>query len=190
MVAIVRRALQEGRPSRPAAGHTGTLDPFATGLLIVLVGKATRLARFLEGFEKVYAATIRLGQGSDTDDSTGLLGSRVEGRGFSEAEVREALASVLGTTMQLPPAYSAKKIDGERAYQRAREGKEVVLKPVGVTIHSAELLKYEWPDADIRASVSTGTYVRSLARDLPVLTASSTASHPRGKIGCPGGCRN
>ena len=161
VVAIVRRAL-----GTKSVGHTGTLDPFATGLLIVLVGKATRLARFLDGFAKVYTATVRLGQGSDTDDSTGVLGPKVEGGGLSEAEVRRAMAEFIGPQLQVPPAFSAKKVDGERAYKRAREGEAVVLKPVEVTIHAAELLGYEWPDAEIRVTVSTGTYVRSLARDL------------------------
>jgi len=171
VVAIVRRAL-----GTKSAGHTGTLDPFATGLLIVLVGKATRLARFLDGFDKEYTGTIRLGQGSDTDDSTGVLGPRVAGREPAEAEVRSALAGFVGIQMQMPPAFSAKKIDGERAYKRAREGEVVVLKPVEVTIHAAELVRYEWPDAEIRVRVSTGTYVRSLARDLG------------GKLGMPAHC--
>lgn len=166
MVAIARRALSEGGAPRPAVGHTGTLDPFATGLLVLLVGKATRLARFLDGFKKVYRARIRFGQSSDTDDATGVLGPRVEGGGFSEAEVRSALAGFVGTQLQTPPAYSAKKIDGQRAYARARKGEAVVLKPAEVTIHSAELLRYDWPDAEVVVTVSTGTYVRSLARDL------------------------
>ena len=161
VVAIVRRAL-----NTKSVGHTGTLDPFATGLLVVLVGKATRLARFLDGFEKSYRAVVRLGQGSDTDDATGTL---TEAEGVtrpSEEAVRKALAGFVGTQRQMPPAYSAKKIDGERAYARARKGEEVVLKSVEVTIHSAALLRYWWPDAEIQVRVSTGTYVRSLARDL------------------------
>jgi tRNA pseudouridine55 synthase len=161
VVAIVRRVL-----GQKSVGHTGTLDPFATGLLVVLLGKATRLARFLDGMPKVYSATVRFGQSSDTDDSTGVLRSQVAGRESSEAEVRSALASFVGTQQQMPPAFSAKKIDGQRAYARARKGEEVVLKPVEVTFHSAELLRYEWPDADVRVSVSAGTYIRALARDL------------------------
>lgn len=161
VVAIVRRAL-----GTRTVGHTGTLDPFATGLLVVLVGKATRLARFLDGFEKEYEAVVRLGQGSDTDDATGSLGSRVEGRGPSLEEVRGALGSFLGPQMQLPPTFSAKKIDGQRAYDRARKGEEVVLKPVEITVHSLDLLRYAWPDVTLRGVVSTGTYLRSLARDL------------------------
>ena len=166
VVAIVRRALSEGGAPRPAVGHTGTLDPFATGLLVVLTGKATRLARFLDGFEKVYRATIRLGEGSSTDDSAGELTPRTSDPGLRTEDVAAALASFIGTQQQMPPAYSAKKIDGQRAYARARKGEAVVLQPVEVTIHSIELLRYEWPDAEIRVSVSSGTYIRSLARDL------------------------
>ena len=162
VVAIVRRTL-----GIKSVGHTGTLDPFATGLLVVLTWKATRLARFLDGFEKLYTATVRLGASSDTDDATGTLTvpSAISHRPSDDA-VRSALQSFVGTTLQMPPAYSAKKIDGQRAYARARKGEEVVLKAVEVTFHSIELRRYEWPDAEIRVSVSSGTYIRSLARDL------------------------
>jgi tRNA pseudouridine55 synthase len=170
VVAVARRVLRT-----KSVGHTGTLDPFATGLLVLLVGKATRLARFLDGFHKEYEATVRLGQGSDTDDATGVLGPRADGRQPTADEVRRALGSFLGTSRQVPPAYSAKKVDGQRAYARARKGEEVVLKPVEVTIHRAELVRYAWPDAEIRVSVSTGTYIRSLARDLG--TRLGTAAH-------------
>jgi tRNA pseudouridine55 synthase len=167
VVAIVRRALsEEGRSSRPAVGHTGTLDPFATGLLVVLVGKATRLARFLDGFEKSYWTVVRLGQGSDTDDATGTLGPAADGPQPTTDAVKKAVVSFVGTHSQMPPAFSAKKIDGQRAYARARKGEEVVLKPVEVTIHAADLIRYEWPDVEIRVRVSTGTYIRSVARDL------------------------
>ena len=164
MVAIARRAL-----GTKSVGHTGTLDPFATGLLVLLVGRATRLARFLDGFEKVYRATIRFGQGSDTDDGTGTLtpsGPATRDPRLGADQVAAALAGFIGPQQQVPPAYSAKKVEGERAYARAREGEAVVLKPVEVTIHRADLLHYAWPDAEIRVAVSTGTYVRSLARDL------------------------
>lgn len=136
---------------------------------MVLTGKATRLARFLDGMPKVYSATIRFGQSSDTDDPTGLLTPdqrpTTDDRPDRE-HVASALATFVGTQQQLPPAYSAKKVDGQRAYARARKGIAVVLTPVEVTIHSAELLAYQWPDAEIRVSVSSGTYIRALARDL------------------------
>jgi len=162
VVAIVRRVL-----GIKSVGHTGTLDPFATGLLVVLTGKATRLSRFLDVFEKEYEATIRLGQGSDTDDSTGVLTApSAISHPPSAADVETALKSFLGTNRQMPPAYSAKKIDGQRAYARARKGEEVVLKPVDVTINWSKVRSFEWPDLRIEVSVSTGTYVRALARDL------------------------
>jgi tRNA pseudouridine55 synthase len=133
---------------------------------VVLVGRATRLARFLDDRPKVYRATVRLGQGSDTDDATGVLGSRVADRAFPPDQVRDALGGFVGTYAQRPPVYSAKKVDGERAYAMAREGKDVTLAPVAVTVHSAELLGMAGNDAEIRVSVSGGTYVRALARDL------------------------
>ncbi|MGH7591023.1 MAG: tRNA pseudouridine(55) synthase TruB [Gemmatimonadales bacterium] len=149
-----------------SVGHTGTLDPFATGLLVVLIGRATRLARYFDDRPKTYRATVRLGQGSDTDDATGVLGPAVAGGGWGVEEVGAALGSFVGTYAQRPPAYSAKKIDGRRAYALARKGEDVSLPPVEVTVHSAELLGYQPPDVDIRVSVSGGTYVRALARDL------------------------
>lgn len=161
VIARVRRVLGER-----SVGHTGTLDPFATGLLVVLVGRATRLARFLDDRPKTYRATVRLGQGSDTDDATGSLTSQVAGLRVTDARIAQALRSFVGTYAQRPPAYSAKKVDGERAYALAREGKDVALAPVEVTVHSAELLSYGEPDAEIRVTVSGGTYVRALARDL------------------------
>ena len=178
VVAVARRVLRT-----KSVGHTGTLDPFATGLLVLLVGKATRLARFLDGFDKEYEATVRLGQGSDTDDATGILTApsaigpqpSAPSHRPSADEVNRALATFVGTSEQVPPAFSAKKVDGQRAYARARKGEEVVLKPVEVTIHRAELVRYAWPDAEIRVSVSTGTYIRSLARDLG--TRLGTAAH-------------
>ena len=164
VVAIVRRALQT-----KSVGHTGTLDPFATGLLVVLVGKATRLARFLDGHEKVYHTVVRLGQGTETDDSTGALlpsGPATRDSRPDAAALSAALQGFLGRQLQVPPAYSAKKVDGERAYARARKGEAVVLKAVEVTIHRIELLRYDWPDVELRVHASTGTYIRSLARDL------------------------
>lgn len=164
VVAIVRRAL-----GIKSVGHTGTLDPFATGLLVVLTGKATRLSRFLDVFEKEYAATVRFGQSSSTDDPEGVLTPALPGPPPRELEPVEVAAALDGFTRryaQVPPDYSAKKIDGQRAYARARKGEEVVLKAVDVTINWGKLRSFEWPDARIDVSVSTGTYVRALARDL------------------------
>jgi tRNA pseudouridine55 synthase len=148
-----------------SAGHTGTLDPFATGLLVVLVGRATRLARFVEAQSKTYLATARLGVRTTTDDLTGaVLDSAVAVP--DEASVRETLVGFLGPQLQQPPQFSAKHVAGERSYRRARRGERVELADVKVTVHWIELVKYEPPDLTFRAAVSAGTYLRALARDL------------------------
>jgi tRNA pseudouridine55 synthase len=150
-----------------AAGHTGTLDPFATGLLVVLVGRATRLARFVEAQPKTYLATARLGVRTTTDDLTGPVVSATEsGVTPTEPRVREALAGFLGAQRQQPPQYSAKWVAGERSYQKARRGETVELADVSVTVHRIELVTYEPPEVTFRATVSAGTYIRAIARDL------------------------
>ncbi|HUL68802.1 MAG TPA: tRNA pseudouridine(55) synthase TruB [Gemmatimonadales bacterium] len=151
-----------------AVGHTGTLDPFATGLLVVLVGTATRLARFVEALPKTYWATVRLGVQTSTDDPTGEVIAVQEGKAasVSEARVRAALEEFVGRGMQRPPVFSAKKVAGERSYRRARRGEAVALAEVPVTVHRVELLSLAPPDLEFRATVSAGTYVRALARDL------------------------
>jgi tRNA pseudouridine55 synthase len=150
-----------------AVGHTGTLDPFATGLLVVLVGRATRLARFVEAQAKTYLATTRLGFATDTDDHTGApLGPPADVSGVSEAEVRAALAGFLGPQRQRPPRYSAKHVEGERSYRRARRGEAVDPAETDVTVHRVELVSFAPPELSFRVTVSAGTYVRALARDL------------------------
>jgi tRNA pseudouridine55 synthase len=150
-----------------AVGHTGTLDPFATGLLVVLVGRATRLARFVEAQPKTYLATTRLGLATDTDDHTGApLGPPADVSGVSEAEVRAALAGFLGAQRQRPPRYSAKHVEGERSYRRARRGEAVDPAETDVTVHRVELVSFVPPGLSFRVTVSAGTYVRALARDL------------------------
>jgi tRNA pseudouridine55 synthase len=150
-----------------AAGHTGTLDPFATGLLVVLLGRATRLARFVEAQPKSYLATARLGVRTDTDDPTGqTLGAAATDVSVPEDRLREVLEGFLGTHPQRPPEYSAKRVGGERSYRKARRGEAVKLAPVSVTVHRIELLDYRPPLVTFRAVVSAGTYIRALARDL------------------------
>jgi len=150
-----------------AVGHTGTLDPFATGLLVVLVGRATRLARFVESHVKRYVGIARLGWATDTDDLTGTpLGSPATLEGLTEPVVRAALESLIGPQRQRPPRYSAKHVDGERSYRLARRGRAVDPAPVDVVVHQAELLRFEPPELEFRVTVSAGTYVRALARDL------------------------
>jgi tRNA pseudouridine55 synthase len=150
-----------------AVGHTGTLDPFATGLLVVLVGRATRLARFVEAQAKTYLATARLGVATDTDDATGEpLGPPADLSGLSEARVAEALAALAGEQRQRPPRYSAKHVDGERSYRLARRGVAVQPAESSVVVHRIELVAFASPDLVFRATVSAGTYIRALARDL------------------------
>jgi tRNA pseudouridine55 synthase len=170
VVARVRRI----RRTR-AVGHTGTLDPFATGLLVLLFGSATRLARFVEAQPKTYRAVARLGRQTTTDDLTGDP-VETEGEGpASEARPRvppdrRAVAAGLeefrGPQRQRPPAFSAKQVRGERSYRRARRGETVELPEVAVGVHEIELLDYAYPDVTFRCVVSPGTYVRALARDL------------------------
>jgi tRNA pseudouridine55 synthase len=164
VVQRVRRAL-----GTRAAGHTGTLDPFATGLLVVLLGRATRLARFVEAQPKQYLATARLGIQTTTDDLTGeVIAGSPAAEPVPEVRVREELASFLGTSLQRPPQYSAKHVDGERSYRRARRGEWVRLPEVSVTVHTMELVHYRPPELCFRAVVSPGTYVRAIGRDLGV----------------------
>jgi tRNA pseudouridine55 synthase len=161
VVQTVRRTL-----GTRSAGHTGTLDPFATGLLIVLVGRATRLARFVEGQLKTYVATARLGVQTDTDDLTGRIVATSEPAGMDPSRVAIALAEFVGTTLQRPPDFSAKHVAGERSYQKARRGETVQLEPVSVTVTRLEMLECKLPLVTFRAEVSAGTYIRGIARDL------------------------
>jgi tRNA pseudouridine55 synthase len=150
-----------------SAGHTGTLDPFATGLLVVLLGRATRLARFVQAQPKTYLATALLGLRTDTDDLTGrvIQSSAVSGT-LSQSQIWGALAGFLGAQRQQPPQFSAKHVDGERSYQKARRGESAVLPDSSVTVYRIELLEYLPPEVSFRAVVSAGTYIRALARDL------------------------
>ena len=162
VVQRVRRAV-----GSRAVGHTGTLDPFATGLLVVLVGRATRLARFVEGQPKTYLATARLGYATDTDDLTGApIGDVSTGCGVPVETVRTALQEFEGVHEQRPPVYSAKHVDGERSYRLARRGRAVEPRAVMVTVHRIELVEYREPVVVFRATVSPGTYLRAIARDL------------------------
>jgi len=160
VVDMVRRALGEQR-----VGHLGTLDPFAEGLLVVVVGRVTRLATFAAGWTKAYDGVIRLGVTTDTDDATGavLKTAAVE---VTAQQLGAALGRFRGGYEQRPPAYSAVKIAGERAYRRARRGEVVEPAARRVEIEQLELVEYRAPDARFRATVGGGTYLRSLARDV------------------------
>lgn len=163
-------------------GHAGTLDPFATGVLVVLVDRATRLAQFLSGVEKEYQAVIRLGYATDTGDVTGKrIGSTEIGqtgisvRPWSPQQIEAALQSLRGWIDQVPPMYSAKKQNGRKLYEMARRGEEVERKPVRVCIHEFEAIKSGGEllkdnldgtfDFEVRVVCSSGTYVRTLAED-------------------------
>jgi tRNA pseudouridine55 synthase len=157
----VRLVLGEKR-----AGHTGTLDPFATGVLPVCLGKATRLVRFLAEGDKVYRATVRLGFATSTDDALGEpLGQPQEAR-LEAAAVRDAALRLIGRLLQVPPAYSAKRVGGQRLYELARRGVAVERVPAPVTVHALEVLRVSDGEVELEVRCSPGTYIRALARDL------------------------
>jgi len=175
VVAAARRVIGERR-----VGHTGTLDPFATGVLVLLVGRATRLAQFLSGAEKEYEAVIRLGYATDTGDVTGnrLEGAHAKAQrtpSLRKENIETAMASLRGEIEQTPPMYSAKKIAGRRLYELARRGEEVERAPIRVNIKTFEMSSNDnsWlqenkngtSDLRVRVVCSTGTYVRTLAED-------------------------
>lgn len=145
-------------------GHAGTLDKFASGLMIVLVGKATRLNPVFSSMGKSYIAEVTFGRETDTLDPEGEVVRRSDPP--SEEAIRSVLPSFLGRQSQIPPVYSAIHVGGKRAYQEARSGREVEMAPREITIDSIELLSYDGEKAVISASVSKGTYIRSLARDI------------------------
>lgn len=163
-MAIARRALHTRR-----VGHAGTLDPFATGLLLLLVGRATRLAPYLFSLPKAYEGRLRLGVTTDTDDCTGKTLATNDGwRDVDDAALRAHMAGLTGRQPQQPPQYSAKKVGGVRAYKRARRGEPVTLVSRDVDVGRFALVSRDGPDVVFLADVSSGTYVRSLARDLGV----------------------
>jgi tRNA pseudouridine55 synthase len=147
-------------------GHTGTLDPFATGLLVLCLGRATRLAHYITAWDKGYEGTIRLGEETDTDDATGAVLSGDDPGGVTSEALERAVDGFRGEIQQLPPRFSAKKQAGVPSYRRARRGEEVDLKPVPVRIDHLEIISLETPWVRFRARCSKGTYMRSLARDV------------------------
>ncbi len=162
VVARLRRVLGERR-----IGHTGTLDPNASGVLPLVIGRATRLAKFLSGGRKTYEAVVRLGVATDTYDAEGApAGPTWTGPLPSRAAIENALSQFRGTFMQQPPAYSAKKIDGTRSYNAARAGNAVLPDPVAVTVDRLEILALKDEDLTLHVECSAGFYVRSLAHDL------------------------
>lgn len=147
-------------------GHTGTLDPFATGVLIIPIGPATRLMQYTHDLPKAYQASITLGATSDTDDITGKITTTSKTSIPTKEDVEKVLEKFSGEIEQIPPTYAAIKIDGKKLYEYAREGKEVEKKPRNITIYSLTLIDYKYPIVTIEATVSAGTYIRSLGRDI------------------------
>lgn len=160
IVSSVRKILKEKK-----VGHTGTLDPAATGVLPLVLGKATKLARYLTGGDKRYLATFKLGQTTDTLDAEGTVTSE-KPVNVTEAQVREAVAKFVGTIDQTPPMYSAKKIEGQRLYELARQGVTIEREAKRVTIHSCDVLEVKLPEVTVDVLCSAGTYVRVLAADI------------------------
>lgn len=154
-------------------GHLGTLDPFATGLLVLLLGRATRLATFLGTEPKIYEATIIFGSETDTDDETGAVVRSADLP--SEADVRAAVQGLTGSISQIPPDYSAKSVAGVRAYDAARRGAPLALAPVTVTVHGWDIDSLDRHSVRAVITCSGGTYIRGLARDLG--RASGSAAH-------------
>lgn len=165
VVAKVRNILKKETGQKVKVGHTGTLDPMASGLLVLVVGSYCKRASEFSKLDKTYEATIKLGQTSSTGDAEGEK-TPVSDKIPTEADIKNAIAYFMYGYEQTPPAYSAIKVDGKRAYKLAREGKEVKLEPRKVKINNLELTDYTYPEIRFVACVSSGTYVRSLAQDI------------------------
>jgi len=178
VVQIVRRVYGER-----SIGHLGTLDPFATGLLVLLVGRVTRLATFVETDPKIYDATIRFGAETDTDDCTGAVTR--EAALPSPGSAQEVLPLLTGEIQQIPPAFSAKSVKGGRAYDAARRGEPMVLSPVRVVVHEWIVRDERLDEIDVTIACGAGTYVRALARDLgrSIGSAAHLASLRRTRCG-------
>lgn len=161
VVAMARRGLRTRR-----VGHAGTLDPFASGLLLLCVGRATRLSAILTGLDKEYRAEAVLGVRTDSHDPEGVVLETTSDVELTDQAIEGALGSLRGEQLQRPPAHSAKKVQGEAAHRRVRRGETVVLPPVPVTVHELEMTWREGPRLGLRVRCSAGTYVRAIARDL------------------------
>lgn len=165
VVARVRRVLSKAAGKKVKVGHCGTLDPFATGLLILVTGKETKNAMAFTKLDKVYEATFVLGQTSTTADPEGEI-THVSDKIPTKEEIEAVLRDFVGEITQTPPAFSAIKIGGQRAYKLARKGETVEIPSRQVMIYSLELLDYSYPELKIRTHVSSGTYIRTLAEDI------------------------
>lgn len=165
VVAKVRSKLRQETGQKVKVGHAGTLDPLATGLLIILVGTATKRQDEFMKLDKVYEVSMKLGQTSTTADEEGEK-TYVSDEKPILAEIKKSVESFVGDTEQVPPIYSAIKVNGQRAYKLARQGKSLKLEPRKVTIYSIDNLEYSYPNVTFSAHVSSGTYIRSLVQDI------------------------
>lgn len=166
VVARVRRQLTQAAGKKVKVGHTGTLDPFATGLMILVAGKECKNAGTYMKLDKVYEAVIRLGQVSTTGDPEGEIRNSSQCSDLSSEKIAAVLKSFVGQIEQTPPLFSAIKINGQRAYKLARKGKVFDIPKRTVTVYSLEPVDYAYPELRIRTHVSSGTYIRSLAIDI------------------------
>lgn len=157
--------VQRTLPRGTKIGHTGTLDPLATGVLVVCLGHATRLAEYVQAMGKTYRSTFLLGATSDTDDADGTI-TPTNARPVTRSEVDAALRRFVGEIEQVPPAYSAAKVDGRRAYDIARRGADVELQPRRVAVYGIDVRSFDWPHLEVEVRCGKGTYIRSIARDL------------------------
>src|SRR5438105_7414615 len=162
---VVNR-VQRWFPRKTKVGHTGTLDPLATGVLVVCVGAATRLADFVQAMGKTYRSRFRLGATSTTDDADGTVTQDLAAVPPTREQIDAAIPAFLGDVEQVPPAFSALKVSGARAHELARGGKDVNLAARTVRIDTIRVLDYEWPFLDVEIDCGKGTYIRSIARDL------------------------
>jgi tRNA pseudouridine55 synthase len=162
MVATIRRRL----PRKTRIGHAGTLDPFASGVLVLCIGRATRLAEFVQNAPKRYRTVIELGATSTTDDPTGERTQTAPAPPPPAERVGQVIGEFLGDIEQTPPAHSAVHVDGQRAYQLARAGQNPQLKARTVTVHAIDILRYDYPLLELDIRCGCGTYIRSIARDV------------------------
>lgn len=187
VVARVRQMIKTTQPPLPKVGHTGTLDPFATGVLLIVTGPATRLIQFTHAWDKEYIATLILGATSDTDDADGIITQLplTKSKPSTEAQINQALKSFIGEIEQIPPAYSAVKIKGKKLYEHARAGESIVVPSRNVTVYDIQVIAYRYPKLSVNIRCGTGTYIRSIARDLGehLGTGAYVSSLSRTRIG-------
>ena len=184
VVAKVRGVISRGSGKKIKVGHTGTLDPLASGLVIIVIGSYCKRASEFSNLDKTYEVSMKLGEMSSTGDEEGektvISSARPE-----LAALQQTLIAFEGESMQTPPMYSAVKVDGKRAYKLAREGKEAKLEPRQITVRGISLIKYDYPYVKFRANVSSGTYIRSLVQDIGenLSTGAYTAELRRTEVG-------